>query len=401
MDEAANKRNNDIIGCSLAIIALVIIFNDVTPISTIKYSAWAFSEWLINYEGGFVRRGLFGQLLLVFKDQVKASNIIVLIIDCIFLFLGSFYLFKLKGPNKVAFMATFFLGTFGIINHLINNQYYYRKEYLGFVIVLFIVLLKDKISNNFISVVTLLSFVFILIAILDHESFVFAHFGLLIFLFWNAKASAFQKVSAICLILIPFIVVSLFHGQKDTSDLIWHSISEGNKTVINSSQNAIQAISWDFHKSVELSIYIFTHIGQLTYWFTALIIFLTQLFIIFFYLRLDVKHLIFFLLLNVGLIPLFLLGWDWGRWFNIMIFNLSIVILKMEDYKSFVKATSEKVNKIVYLQFLTKKLRFKFNFQAIELNSNFLIIFFLLIIFFNVPECCIQIFKDFVTVLFK
>ena len=38
-------------------------FKNFRPLSY-DYGSWEISDWLINYEGGFVRRGILGQLLL-------------------------------------------------------------------------------------------------------------------------------------------------------------------------------------------------------------------------------------------------------------------------------------------------------------------------------------------------
>ena len=32
---------------------------------------FVYTDWLINYEGGFVRRGLLGQLLLIISEKFK------------------------------------------------------------------------------------------------------------------------------------------------------------------------------------------------------------------------------------------------------------------------------------------------------------------------------------------
>lgn len=38
-----------------------------------NYSSWYVSEWLVNYEGGFVRRGLMGELLYM-ASQITPPN---------------------------------------------------------------------------------------------------------------------------------------------------------------------------------------------------------------------------------------------------------------------------------------------------------------------------------------
>ena len=43
-------------------------------------SSWQFSDWLINYQGGFVRRGLLGQLLLVANQRFGLDPYVVVLV---------------------------------------------------------------------------------------------------------------------------------------------------------------------------------------------------------------------------------------------------------------------------------------------------------------------------------
>ena len=39
----------------------------------LEYSAWQYSDWLINYQGGFVRRGLIGEFLFQLHKLTKIN----------------------------------------------------------------------------------------------------------------------------------------------------------------------------------------------------------------------------------------------------------------------------------------------------------------------------------------
>ena len=63
-----------LVAMELATIPLLIwMTGDSTEL---KFGSWQLAEWLINYEGGFVRRGLAGQLLYWIGS---GSNLISLI----------------------------------------------------------------------------------------------------------------------------------------------------------------------------------------------------------------------------------------------------------------------------------------------------------------------------------
>ena len=52
---------------------------------------WTISEWLINYEAGFVRRGLSGQLIFIFYE-IFGINIRLIAFAIISIMVGLFYL---------------------------------------------------------------------------------------------------------------------------------------------------------------------------------------------------------------------------------------------------------------------------------------------------------------------
>ena len=42
---------------------------------TYQYDSWTIGEWLINYQGGFVRRGLSGETIYFLSNSLKISPI--------------------------------------------------------------------------------------------------------------------------------------------------------------------------------------------------------------------------------------------------------------------------------------------------------------------------------------
>src|SRR5205085_9892783 len=47
----------------LGALLLVAAHTVLSPANSLQWSSWAYSEWLISYEAGFVRRGLAGTLI--------------------------------------------------------------------------------------------------------------------------------------------------------------------------------------------------------------------------------------------------------------------------------------------------------------------------------------------------
>ena len=59
---------------------LIIIGGVLNTLSNKTYlnDSWTIGEWLINYEGGFVRRGLLGEALYLFSIATKISPIFII-----------------------------------------------------------------------------------------------------------------------------------------------------------------------------------------------------------------------------------------------------------------------------------------------------------------------------------
>ena len=80
----------------------------------INHRFWEISEWLINYEGGFVRRGICGQLLWALEqwhpfDVRVAITVICLLASAAMLWV-IFRLFRREGWALLVVPTGFFLG---------------------------------------------------------------------------------------------------------------------------------------------------------------------------------------------------------------------------------------------------------------------------------------------------
>ena len=63
-------KDNKLINILVVISALIIVFN--FAFFVIERSPFQYSDWLINYQGGFIRRGLPGE---IFYQLYKLTNI--------------------------------------------------------------------------------------------------------------------------------------------------------------------------------------------------------------------------------------------------------------------------------------------------------------------------------------
>ena len=132
--------------------------------------SWGITEYLINYEGGFVRRGLLGHILLLLHQMTGISPYysIVIIALAAYLFVV-FFLFK--GFIKNGY-PIFFLPFVAVLGNPILNGFWLRKDSL--ILCLFILALiifkKKNIASAFVASVIMA------VGILIHEALFFCGF---------------------------------------------------------------------------------------------------------------------------------------------------------------------------------------------------------------------------------
>ena len=184
----------------------------------------AMTEWVINYQGGFVRRGLIGELIF------SISNIFDLNLRFSFFFLQStFYLifyyllYKLLRdlkPNYFILLAIFF--PLFIIFPIAELEAIGRKEILIFIFLLLSINLYFKyLNNNFLILFVSISYP---ILILTHEASIFYSFFFISLIFLTSKnidllyflkLFFFSLPSLICIYAIYFYP----HTAQETSQM--------------------------------------------------------------------------------------------------------------------------------------------------------------------------------------
>ena len=221
-------------------------------------NSWTIGEWLISYGGGFVRRGLPGEIIHLISKHFLISPIILVWIASLVALISLATL--LLNFCKNLFDKSFLLSQL-IILAPISEDYFVRKD--SFLVLLYGLSLlaikalhKKKISKIY---CILIVNIFSVIAILSHESY--GIWGLpslfiIFFLFerFNKKNISHSILSSI-FYLIPaltsFIFCWVYKGNIDQSLIIhqsWQSIKEilPSLGALDRSQpeGAIAAIGW-------------------------------------------------------------------------------------------------------------------------------------------------------------
>tara|TARA_B100001540_G_C15799165_1_gene639127 strand:+ start:1129 stop:2361 length:1233 start_codon:yes stop_codon:yes gene_type:complete len=301
--------------------------HDVSNDSTI-------SEWLINYEGGFTKRGLIGQISIYFSNffLIKLRDTILIFQTLI---IGIYFILIYQFLKNIFYNKIFILAIFTpifVLYPVAEIEVLARKEIFIFIYFLSYTFIPiDKKLNKFFYKLFLLP-----ISILIWEPIIFF---ILFFIFLDLIENKIKKIDGIFFLqissYIPSIILALYvalnpiseEGHKIMADLLMQDFNEKcymSCELLKSKSSIYQQFQGNFDKySIEI-------------FFRYILIFIIgfgPLFILLFNSKLKNKILFFnkfknllvpYLILLSPIIVLFAMGYDWGRWVNIS-YVLSII----------------------------------------------------------------------------
>lgn len=193
----------------------------------LEYFDILISDWLINYAGGFVRRGIMGQFLLCL-EQVYLFDLRLLIIfivtlsSVILVFLLCRLFLKQGWP--------FLLIPTGLLLGYTAFNLFGRRDLLSLLITFFIFYTYKKVRTGKERKYLILFYIVGIIQILLHEASFFYTFPILMLDTWmmTQQHNTFEKSLCSCLLLFSpilavMMLVSFFHGNQEIADSIWAS----------------------------------------------------------------------------------------------------------------------------------------------------------------------------------
>lgn len=293
-------------------------------------SSWAMSDLLINYQGGFVRRGLLGEVLFQFgqSSNLPINFIAVFVALSAFCFVVIYLIQNNKNlPNFIIFSPVF-------IGSAAFGQFVIRKDFV--LITLLILLIKQIIVESKTVKNHLLINLIIIVGTLIHEAFFFLSLGVILN-YWRLSKSPISELitnllkipSLLPLTMIPILASGSPSVAWDINNSLiptWEKI--GGKNCCDQPGATIESLGWDVSKALSLPMSVlndFSHgvwipIGWL----------LTFLFPLFVVTRLlDVenskKFLQVFLIQFLCFLPIFVIGWDYGRWGFLLLVSTLII----------------------------------------------------------------------------
>ena len=357
-------------------------------------NSWTVGEWLISYEGGFIRRGLPGQVIFYLSSNLNINPIFFTWLFSVFSILFLFILFKIFAWGS--FQKPFLLSSLVLLGPISENYLIRKDVFLVLIYGTCLFTLKKlylkKISTSL--SILLINF-FSIIALLSHEGYgIWALPSLYLLIFFYIRKFLINNLKSLLtsfILITPsiliFIICIIFKGNKNSAIAIHNSWKEFKdvmpSTGLLDSVYPDGAIAWigeSLNSTFQLSISSLGKFNLFIFWH-PLMWAITMFFAIRLYCGLkqdpffNLKKL-FILIQLIPFTPLFIIAHDYGRWIFIwltsscLLFSLIIKIFKKESIQ-----LEEKVKKIKTLNKL---------FPVIKNLRNYNTIILLL----GLPHCC-------------
>ena len=349
--------------------------------NTVSRDAWQYGEWLINYQSGFVRRGLIGEIIyylsLGLQNNIAIATVLLVASICLIYYSYLYQLFKRVNINYVWLLLFFSpLIFFFIINtnkigiHKITILYAFYIYYL-------LELTKNNLSSiKFVSIHFLL-----LVSLLIYEGyfFYFPYFMLPTILV-SPKAKQFKLIifylGFIVLATLLMLILFYFKGETQNALGICESLGEFAPMKCNW-WGAIGAFSFDYSQGLQMvpvehkffgvipqKFYmhddLLSYLGLLTY----LVYSLFPFYLFYLCASSKIKNLkksLWFII--IFSLPLFHIAEDWLRWVsyhtNFMLYLLAFLVIKKlltieksKTFSSIKKLLDFKVYRNLFIVFL-------------------------------------------------
>ena len=328
-------KNNRFIDSLIFISTFVIILNFAYFV--IEKSPVQYSDWLINYQGGFVRRGLPGE---IFYQLNKFTNIPLDLI--VFISISLLYIFfainfvKLAKKIKFSFMNLLvFFSPLSFLYPLMELKISGRKDIIFIFSIIFLAtyLEKLKFENQKYLIILL-----ILISTFSHTGFfVYVPIFFLIFLILNYRIP-FKKIF-IELIFISFFSIVFFFLIFFNTSIDQNSINEICKSIKEylpscGKSDYIETLNWSLKFEIELVTKIWNKEHYIRFYTIAFLLANLPLMYVFYKSKLNKKYLFdlnpvfIFILISLFTFPIYFIGADYGRYMHLTYLSLLICYFK-------------------------------------------------------------------------
>jgi hypothetical protein len=324
------------------VVFLTAVYDQFHGAFLLGHGSWQMTEWLINYAGGFVRRGMTGEIIgsLATVLDLNANVIVIVLSFATYGVVIAFLAVRARGH-----MPLFLLLSPVLLSSPAYQAGIVRKDGVALLLLLACLLVAERRWPA--RPTLLLLNALAVFGVLIHEMFFFVAVPILILIAaGRSRASARgtgRVLGAAALkfspVLAAGIATVLFPGDAATATAInaswadlWRHIEPWN-TGIGTPASAIAALQWDARTSIGLSASLLTRfVGGFIY---APLAWAVTIAVCFWFIlsfaeyttagssRRRLKAILIFQLVMIA--PLFVLGWDFGRW--ILLWTVSSIAI--------------------------------------------------------------------------
>ena len=309
------------------------------------------SEWLINYQGGFTRRGLIGEIVFQISKLSSLTireTILTFQITTYLLYFYLLYKFLKDTNNNILFIFAIFSPLF-VIYPIAEVEVLGRKEifiYVSFLLVVNIFSIKNIQNRHYFYFSIIL-----MISCLIWEGFViYISYFIFILILKNNLVLNKSFLTKLTISLIPLSISFYF--------VFFHRLDEnGLKMMCQSINECYGAISY-LNRSLSSNISEVTSKFQISFlirYILVLIIGFFPLFLLIKNSKLNYKqkfkndyfYLIFFIIIFTPSLIFYYIAQDWGRWVSIS-YTLSLLTYVYSLKNNFIVINFDRINYSIF-----------------------------------------------------
>ncbi|HLO82896.1 MAG TPA: hypothetical protein VK166_18150, partial [Chitinophagaceae bacterium] len=306
-----------------------------------KLTDYLFSENLLHYEGGYIRRSLLGNLFIVFPEAYWK----LAVISFYSLLMAVLIVYAVKFCRNIYALLIFFCTPFGLRMVMFDFGSIYRKEFIFYLVIILMIILYRKYRNHAANM--FIAVVMSVLMVMIHESFIFLAMPVIAWILYINHAGVKRVIAYGLLTGIAFLLLSKIPSVTQLQTLDQFFVSrhiDWSRTrefmIMSKSQTLKMAIGHFMNGSIIFYLIFFIPIiGYL------------------FYAGMVTRDML--ILLGVQLLcclAISIIAIDYGRWMSFVIMSFFICLFSYHDLNEFGErirgSAREKTIYIVLLLFM-------------------------------------------------
>lgn len=208
--------------------------------------SWEYSELMISYRGGFVRRGLIGEILMWLTELTGLPPQYIIFPVCLLIY-GFVLYFLFSRFRKRGYCWWILLSPLmcGFVSDIV------RKDYLLFAILIGMLWLVR--NGNASPAKRMTATALAIIGLLVHEAFLFWGVPVFVLVLLTQKHQRGINIALVVLILAVFAILCIFKDDSETANAIissWNKILSPENRMTFIRLNSIGALTWELPATI-------------------------------------------------------------------------------------------------------------------------------------------------------